>query len=101
MNFLNAQDEFRRGQDDFLQTANQPISVRHLSLPYNKWIYTPPPPPIYVVVMDLFSEPVNLLSNIPIRMYANAHENFVPPLYFPTLIFNIGFTYLWLYCNQV
>ena len=33
--FLSGQDEFRRGQDDFFQTANQPISVRHLSLPYN------------------------------------------------------------------
>ncbi len=29
MNFLS-------GQDDFFQTANQPISVRHLSQPYNK-----------------------------------------------------------------
>ena len=36
MNFLSGQDEFRRGQDDFFQTANQPISVRHLCLPYNK-----------------------------------------------------------------
>ncbi len=27
MNFLS-------GQDDFFQTANQPISVRHLSQPY-------------------------------------------------------------------
>ena len=24
------------GQDDFFQTSNQPISVRHLSQPYNK-----------------------------------------------------------------
>ena len=40
MNFLSGQDEFRRGQDDFFQTANQPISVRHLSLPYNKFIYS-------------------------------------------------------------
>ena len=39
MNFLSGQDEFRRGQDDFFQTANQPISVRHLSLPYNKALY--------------------------------------------------------------
>ena len=31
MNFLS-------GQDDFFQTANQPISVRHLSQPYNKVI---------------------------------------------------------------
>ena len=31
--------EFRRGQDDFFQTANQPISVRHLSLPHNKLCY--------------------------------------------------------------
>ncbi len=29
MNFLS-------GQHDFFQTANQPISVRHSSLPYNK-----------------------------------------------------------------
>ena len=28
MNFLS-------GQDDFFQTGNQPISVRHLSEPYN------------------------------------------------------------------
>ena len=27
---------FLSGQDDFFQTANQPISVRHLSEPYNK-----------------------------------------------------------------
>ncbi len=26
---------FLRGQDDFFQTGNQPISVRHLSQPYN------------------------------------------------------------------
>ena len=39
MNFLSGQDEFRRGQDDFFQTANQPISVRHLSLPYNNSAY--------------------------------------------------------------
>ncbi len=32
MNFLS-------GQDDFFQTANQPISVQHLSQPYNKEIY--------------------------------------------------------------
>ncbi len=32
MNFLS-------GQDDFFQTGNQPISVRHLSQPYNKYIY--------------------------------------------------------------
>ena len=30
---------FLRGQDDFFQTANQPISVRHLSQPYNKDVY--------------------------------------------------------------
>ena len=40
MNFLSGQDEFRRGQDDFFQTANQPISVRHLSQPYNNGKYT-------------------------------------------------------------
>ena len=39
MNFLSGQDEFWRGQDDFFQTANQPISVRHLSLPYNNVPY--------------------------------------------------------------
>ena len=27
---------FLSGQDDFFQTANQPISVRHLSQLYNK-----------------------------------------------------------------
>ncbi len=32
MNFLS-------GQDDFFRTGNQPISVRHLSQPYNKSIY--------------------------------------------------------------
>ena len=32
MNFLS-------GQDDFFQTGNQPISVRHLSQPYNKTNY--------------------------------------------------------------
>ena len=32
---------FLSGQDDFFQTANEPISVRHLSQPYNKlYIYT-------------------------------------------------------------
>ena len=30
---------FLSGQDDFFQTANQPISVRHLSQPYNKNTY--------------------------------------------------------------
>ena len=30
---------FLSGQDDFFQTANQPISVRHLSEPYNKRYY--------------------------------------------------------------
>ena len=30
---------FLSGQDDFFQTANQPISVRHLSEPYNKNYY--------------------------------------------------------------
>ena len=30
MNFLS-------GQDDFFQTGNEPISVRHLSQPYNKY----------------------------------------------------------------
>ena len=30
MNFLSGQDEFRGGQDDFFQTANRPISVRHI-----------------------------------------------------------------------
>ena len=39
MNFLSGQDEFRRGQDDFFQTANQPISVRHLSLPHDNKNY--------------------------------------------------------------
>ena len=34
MNFLS-------GQDDFFRTGNQPISVRHLSQPYNKYIYIP------------------------------------------------------------
>ena len=32
MNFLS-------GQDDFFPTGNQPISVRHLSQPYNKSLY--------------------------------------------------------------
>ena len=27
---------FLSGQDDFFETANQPISVRHLSQPYHK-----------------------------------------------------------------
>jgi hypothetical protein len=36
MNLLSGQDEFLSGQDDFFQTGNQPISVRHLSQPYNK-----------------------------------------------------------------
>ena len=27
---------FLSGQDDFFETANQPIIVRHLSQPYNK-----------------------------------------------------------------
>ena len=38
MNYLSGQDEFleRASQDDFFQTANQPISERHLSQPYNK-----------------------------------------------------------------
>ncbi len=27
------------GQDDFFQTGNQPISLRHLSQPYNKYFY--------------------------------------------------------------
>jgi hypothetical protein len=40
MNFLSGQDEFLSGQDDFFQTGNQPISVRHLSQPYNKISYT-------------------------------------------------------------
>ncbi len=31
MNFLS-------GQDDFFRTGNQPISVRHLSQPYNKYM---------------------------------------------------------------
>ena len=35
MNFLS-------GQDDFFRTGNQPISVRHLSQPYNKSIYLGP-----------------------------------------------------------
>ena len=30
---------FLSGQDDFFQTANQPISVRHLSQPYNNREY--------------------------------------------------------------
>ena len=30
---------FLRGQDDFFQTANQPISVRNLSQPDNKQYY--------------------------------------------------------------
>ena len=30
---------FMTGQDDFFQTANQPISVRHLSHAYNKNTY--------------------------------------------------------------
>ncbi len=34
MNFLS-------GQDDFFQTGNQPISVRHLSQPYNNKPYCP------------------------------------------------------------
>ena len=33
MNFLS-------GQDDFFRTGNQPISVRHLSQPYNKLCYS-------------------------------------------------------------
>ena len=33
MNFLS-------GQDDFFQTGNEPISVRHLSQPYNKRMYS-------------------------------------------------------------
>ena len=32
MNFLS-------GQDDFFQTGNQPISMRHLSQPYNNTGY--------------------------------------------------------------
>ena len=32
MNFLS-------GQDDFFRTGNQPISVRHLSQPYNNNVY--------------------------------------------------------------
>ena len=30
---------FLRGQDDFFQTANQPVSVRHVPQPYNKINY--------------------------------------------------------------
>ncbi len=33
MNFLS-------GQDDFFRTGNQPISVRHLFQPYNKYSYS-------------------------------------------------------------
>ena len=41
MNFLSGQDELlERAQDDFFQTGNQPISLRHLSQPYNKYRYT-------------------------------------------------------------
>ena len=29
---------FLRGQDEFFQTANQSITVRHLSLPYNEFL---------------------------------------------------------------
>ena len=36
MNFLRGKMTFLSGQDDFFQTANQPISVCHLSHPYNK-----------------------------------------------------------------
>ena len=32
---------FLSGQDDFFQTANQPISVRHLSQPYNNTLVLP------------------------------------------------------------
>ena len=42
MNFLSGQDEFFRAgkmNSDFFQTASQPISVRHLSLPYNNTFY--------------------------------------------------------------
>ena len=39
MNFLSGKDEFLSGQDDFFQTGNQPISVRHLSQPYNNSYY--------------------------------------------------------------
>ncbi len=31
--------EMPLGQDDFFRTGNQPISVRHLSQPYNKLYY--------------------------------------------------------------
>ena len=39
MNFLSGQNDFLRGQDDFFRIANQPISVRHLSQPYNNTLY--------------------------------------------------------------
>ena len=41
MNFLRGQHDFLERQDDFFQTANQPISVRNLSKPYNKYKYLP------------------------------------------------------------
>ncbi len=31
--------KFLSGQDDFFRTGNQPISVRHLSQPYNNAFY--------------------------------------------------------------
>ena len=39
MNFLSEQDDFLSGQNDFFRTANQPISVSHLSQPYNNDYY--------------------------------------------------------------
>ena len=35
--FRSGQDEFLERQDEFFQPGNQPISVRHLSQPYNKY----------------------------------------------------------------
>ncbi len=45
MNFLS-------GHDDFFRTGNQPISVRHLSKPYNNYVYFATT--IYINICDNF-----------------------------------------------
>ena len=69
MNFLS-------GQDDFFQTANQPISVQHLSQPYNKVAYK--------TRVNITFTPLGDMGSLGSQSHSSSHS-FVFGLIFPGL----------------
>ena len=62
---------FLSGQDDFFQTANQPISVRNLFKPYNNISYCPSLRAFFFF-RRFFNTYTSTLSQVHLIMYSRA-----------------------------